>query len=433
LAAVKANRIKNLELISASTLIVGVDGHAKSNIAAFRLSSYQEPAGPMRFSNDRHGFERLLVKVKAVMGARKLTGAVFVLEPNGPYWLLLARYLSERNHVVRVVSPLQVKRNRQTEDPSPDKNDYKDARSVADLGAQGKFNQTSLAEPVYEELRLLSNLRERLMVDRSSYKHVLRSLVARSFPELCGCVRDMFCKSVLALLRAAPTAGAVSELGVETVTEVIKSFSKGRFGIKKAREIVRAASESVGYLEASGAIRTEMDVLVSMLEDIQEKIGRLEYEMSRLLLETAEGVLVLSVPGIGWVTAAMFLGETGSLRQYSSASQIGKLAGLDLVMEQSADYCSASRISKRGRKLLRKTLYQMALASLMCNDRVVGFYQSLISPKRARTLKKKQAIVAVMGKLVRIIFSVVRSGRPYEREHVWVTPGQEAVSLMEAA
>lgn len=420
----KANRIRNLELIGSLTLVVGVDGHAKNNIAAFRQASFMEPARPVKFSNDRAGFEHLLWKVKSVMGARKLTDVVFVLEPNGPYWLVLAHYLSERKYVVRVVSPLQVKRNRQTEDVSPEKNDYKDARSAADLGVQGKFNQTSLVEPVYEQLRLLSGLRERLMVEKSSYKHVLRSLLARSFPELSRCVNDIFCKSILALVAVAPTAGAVKALGVEGVGEVVKSASKGRFGVKKAREIFKAASESVGYLQESEAIRLEFEVIVEMLEGIQEKIERLQDEMSRLLEQTAEGVLVLSLPGVGRVTAAAFVGEVGSFASYSSPSQIAKLAGLDLVKEQSADYCSATRISKRGRSLLRKTLYQMALASVMCNERMLEFYQSLISAERLHPLKKKQALVAVMGKLVRVMFSVVRSGQPYDREHLWVGPGQ---------
>jgi transposase len=414
-------------------LVVGVDGHAKSNIGAFRESSYVEPARPIRFSNDRLGFEHLLFKVDVVMRSNKLTDVVFVLEPNGPYWLLLARYLQDRGRVVRVVSPLQVKRNRQTEDVSPDKNDYRDARSVADLGVQGKFNQTALAEPLYEQLRLLSGLRERLMVDRSSYKHVLRALMARCFPELSGCVKDLFCKSILSLLRVAPTASAVRALGVDAVSEVLKCASRGRFGVKKARQIVTAASESVGYMEASDAIRVEFDVILSILEGIQEKIGCLECEMSKLLLQTPDGALVLSIPGIGAVTAAAFLGETGCLSQYSSPSQITKLAGLDLVKQQSADYCSASTISKKGRKLLRKTLYQMALASLMSNERILEFYQSLISQDRPRRLKKKQALIAVAGKLVRVIFSLASSGCRYDPQHAWTAPDQPSQVAVEAA
>jgi transposase len=430
---VKANRVRNLGLVTASTLVVGVDGHSKSNTAGFRLASFAEPARPLKFPNSRCGFDRLLTKVKSVMSANELDEVLFVLEPNGPYWLVLAHFLCERGYVVRVVSPLQVKRNRQTEDVSPEKNDNKDARSISDLGVQGKFNQTTLVGPVYEQLRLLSMLRERLTVDRSAYKHVLRSLMARSFPELCECTKDVFCKSILALLRVAPTAGAVSMLGAEGVAEVIKVASKGRFGLKKAREIVRAACESIGYLEASDAIRVEFDVIVSMVEDIQEKIEALGAEMSRLLMQSQEGELILSIPGIGLVTAAAFVGEVGGLSGYSSPSQICKLAGLDLVKQQSSDYCSATRISKRGRRLLRKTLYQMALGSLMHDSKIMEFYQSLIAPTRPRRLKKKQALVAVMGKLVRVIFSVVRSSTPYDPQYAWAPPGQESAELVKAA
>lgn len=427
MTAVKSNRAKNLEMITPSTLLVGVDGHAKNNIAAFRNSSFAEPRRPLEFCNNRQGFEKLLKAVRSVMDSKGFSDVIFVLEPNGPYWLLLGHYLSERNYIVRAVNPLQVKRNRQTEDPSTEKNDYKDARSASDLGVQGKFNQTSLAAPIYEQLSLLTGLRERLISDKSAYKHMLRSLLVRSFPELKTCVSDIFCQSVRSLLRIAPSASEICILGVDAVAEVLKASSKGRFGAKKAGEIVQAASESVGYLGVSEALQLEFSVVISTLEEFEEKICSLDQKLVRLLAQTPEGALILSIPGIGPITAAGFLGQTASLGQYSSAAQINKLAGLDLVKQQSADHCSATRISKKGRSLLRKILYHMAVASIRCNEHTSAFYQSLIKVDRPNRLKKKQALVAVMGKLVRTIFSVVRSGKPYSREYAWVAPGQSVL------
>jgi transposase len=429
---VKKNRRKNLDLITPATLVVGVDGHSKSNTAAFCLASGDEPMRPMKFSNDRSGFVLFLEKVKWVMRKNGLTDTIFVLEPNGPYWFLLARFLEERNYTVKVVNPLQVKRNRQTENPSPDKNDSRDARSAADLGRQGKFNQTNLPSQTYEDLRTLARLREGVMEERSMQKHRLRASLVRAFPELSRCVSDICGKGSVALLRVAPTAGAVVSMGEAGIAQALKEGSKGRLGMKKAREIVRMAKESVGYTAATPALRIEFGVILDVMDFLSSRLELIESEMKRLLWELDEAILLVSIPGIGEVTAATILGETGGLSCFDNPSQIRKLAGFDLVGSQSGEYEGRLKISKRGRKILRKALYQCAVSSLHCNQALRRFYDGLISSDRPNRLKKKQAVVAVAGKLVDIMFSLVRTGDTFDPEHKWSTPAKNAIDVLEA-
>lgn len=429
----KAKRAKNLELITPKTLIVGVDGHKESNTAAFIIANGREPVRPLKFANVRRGFLELLEKVKRVMDRGELEKVVFVVEPNGPYWQLLARFLLERNYIVKVVNPLQVKMNRQTENPSPEKNDFRDARSVADLGRQGKFNQTALPDQVYEDLRTLSALRESLVEERSTHKHRLNAALVRTFPELSRCVSNLYGKGIRALLQVAPSAEAVIRLGVEAVEEVLKTASKGRLGKKKAREIVDAAKESVGYASATPAVRIQIETMLSMMDILTERIVGIEAEMARLLSGLEEALLILSIPGIGLVTAAAVIGETGGFAQYQCPSQIRKLAGLDLVGSQSGDHQGKLQISKRGRRLLRKVIYQAAVGCLANNATLSKFYKRLIEQERPNRLKKKQALVAVMGKLIEIMFALVRTGRPFEADHVWTAPAKPSQMVAEAA
>ena len=264
-----------------------------------------------------------------------------------------------------------------------------------------------------------------MIESRSAQKHRLRAMLVRNFPELPSIVSDILGKSVRALLRAAPTAESVASLGVEGVEQIVKAASRGRFGNKKAKQIVYAAGESVGYGRATSAVRIAMAVTLNMIEGLTQQIEIIEDEMHRLLMETEEGMLVLSIPGIGEVTAATVLGETGGLRQYQNPNQIRKLCGLDLCGSQSGDRQSEKRISKRGRRLLRKSLYQAAVACIRSNDILAEFYQGLINPGRKKTLAKKKALIAVMGKLVEIMFSLVRSGSGFDPNYKWMAPGQD--------
>lgn len=423
----KARRIGNLGLVTPTTLVVGVDGHAQSNTVAFYLATGVEAVRPKKFGNDRKGFLSLLERVEALKARNGLDRVIFVLEPNGPYWMLLAKFLTDRGELVKVVSGLQVKRNRETEDCSPEKNDFRDARSAADLGRQGKFNDTILPSGIYEDLRGLARAREDLVEQRNMHKHRLRAEIVRAFPELLTCVRDILGKGVVALLRQAPTAAAVSSLGVEGVLEIFREASARKYGPKKAAEIVAAARESVGYAVASSALHIEIEALISVAEAISEQMDRLEREMERLLLESEEGSLLLSIPGIGRISAATILGETGGLKQYRNPNQIRKLAGLDLVGRQSGSHQGSKRISKRGRRLLRKVLYQVAVVAIRCNLVMARYYKALTDAGRANRLMRKEALVAVMGKIVEIAYSLIRTGREFDPEYRWSPPARRTV------
>jgi len=58
----------------------------------------------------------------------------------------------------------------------------------------------------------------------------------------------------------------------------------------------------------------------------------------------------------------VFLGELGDLRKYPRARSIEKLAGLNLYPNRSGKMESRLKITHRGRSLLRKMAYQLAVS-----------------------------------------------------------------------
>gem|GEM_PF-4010831 len=63
------------------------------------------------------------------------------------------------------------------------------------------------------------------------------------------------------------------------------------------------------------------------------------------------------IKGVGLVTAATFVGETGDIRRFEHPSQIQKLAGCNLVENSSGKHKGKTTISHRGRKRLRHGLF----------------------------------------------------------------------------
>ena len=93
---------------------------------------------------------------------------------------------------------------------------------------------------------------------------------------------------------------------------------------------------------------------------------------------------LLSVNGLRIVTTAMPLGEIGNPLRFGEAKQILRWAGYNLIENISDKNKSGTVISKRGRKNLRRVLYQISLTMVVTNSEMKKLYHYLKSRKRIR-------------------------------------------------
>ena len=112
-----------------------------------------------------------------------------------------------------------------------------------------------------------------------------------------------------------------------------------------------------------------------------------------------------SIKGIADRSAACILAEVLHLPQATNANQWVAYAGLDPRPVQSGKSIDKHRcISKQGNFHLRKALYMPALVAIRSEPVVKAYYQDLLLPGKA----KMQALVAVMRKLIRSIYAMIR-------------------------
>lgn len=124
--------------------------------------------------------------------------------------------------------------------------------------------------------------------------------------------------------------------------------------------------------------------------------------------------LLSSIPGIGPVTAAVLLTETGAFGSFLEARQLTAYAGIAPAPYSSGSSVRRpSSISKIGNVRLRKALYMAALSAARVESPLREFYQRL----RQRGKPPKVALIAVARKLLVLAFALVRSGLPYDPAH----------------
>jgi transposase len=120
--------------------------------------------------------------------------------------------------------------------------------------------------------------------------------------------------------------------------------------------------------------------------------------------------LLTSIPGFGSTSAAALLGELPRIDEMSSAKSLTALAGLCPQQRQSGTSLNSSRLTRLGRRSLRRLLYFPAVAARRANPRV----KALADRMRLRGKTGMQIIVASMRKLLILAYGVLKSGRPFD-------------------
>jgi transposase len=105
------------------------------------------------------------------------------------------------------------------------------------------------------------------------------------------------------------------------------------------------------------------------------------------------------------------LGAVGDVRAYQSADQILRLAGLSLVERSSGRLKGQPRLSKRGRPVLRRHAFMLALRSVRGpNGLYRADYERLL---RNNGGKKLSALTAISRKTLRLMFRIASARRTF--------------------
>jgi transposase len=392
------------------TLIVAVDIGKVMNTGYYRYPNGKD-IKPFEFFNDGRGFDTFWDRIcRAVeAGGDKVEEVVVGFESTGPYAEPLVHYLRKRNVKLVQVNPMHTKRIKEIEGNSPNKTDRKDPKVIADIIELGHALSLVVPEDCAAELRRLTQARERAMKRLTAYCNQLQHLVFVIFPEFLQIFKNIKGKSAQYLLKCLTTPQSIVEYGLEALSSVLKKISRGRFGHKQAQALYEGAHKSVGIQHGQESIVTEIKHTLALIETLEQFIADVEEKMSAYLEQIPYSGVILSIKGIGKITAAGLIGEVGDFRQFKTIDELLKLAGLDLFEISSGKQKGKRHISKRGRSLMRKLLFFAAINVVRKGGILHQTYQDYLN----RGMEKMKALIAIARKLLGIIFALVRDQKEY--------------------
>jgi transposase len=112
-------------------------------------------------------------------------------------------------------------------------------------------------------------------------------------------------------------------------------------------------------------------------------------------------------PGISKKSALELIIVSGGFKNFTSAKQFSSFIGLCPSINESGTSIRGYRgMSRIGDKNIRATLYMCSLAARVYNKACQELYERMLAAGKA----KKVALVAVMNKLLKQVFGIVKSG-----------------------
>ena len=386
-------------------IYVGIDV-AKDKHDCFITDSDGEILFPVfTIQNNRDGFDDLFAKILSI--SSDFSNIKVGLEATGHYSYNLLGYLLDKGLHTFVINPLHSNLYRKSLSLRKTKTDKVDARTIA-MMLMSDVNLKSYSDISYhnEELKSLTRYRFDKVQERARLKQSVSRLVTILFPELEKLVPTLHIASVYALLSELPSTGKIASCHLTHLTKLLENASKGRYSKEKAIEIREAARVSIGSNMPAKSL--ELKHTLHLISELDSEISEIESEIKQIMDQISSPIL--TIPGISYRMGAMILAEIGDFSRFDSPDKILAYAGASPSTYQSGQLESSySHMEKRGSRYLRFALINAA--KYVCHwDETFGAY---LQKKISEGKHYNVAITHATKKLVRLIYAMEKSGKPY--------------------
>lgn len=405
-----------LSFITDDMLIVGCDiGSETHYIRAVDVRGRELSSGAFEFSNTSEGFENARAWMLELAAKNDKKQIVLGLEPTGHYWFALAAWMISKGISVVQVNPYAVKQSKEIEDNSQRKDDRKDPKLIANLVKDGNYGMPYLPESLYADMRRLSMFRDQLTEDRIRNINRLHRELKIYFPEYMDAFGKIDGAFTLEVLKISAIPSDIAALGAEGMKKIWHDAKLRGRGYSRAGEIVDYAEKSVGLTDGTDAGREAVKWYAGQILKLDRKLEEVEGALHRKCREIpyAENILIIS--GVGENILSGILAEMGDISRFDDVKEIQKLSGMGLVACSSGKHKGQTKISHRGRKRLRYWLFQAAKSAVSHADEFKQLHEYYTTRSR-NPLKKMQSLVVIACKILRVIYTILKTGTTYDPE-----------------
>ena len=390
----------------------GIDTHKRTHTATV-INCWSEKLGELTFENRPGAFNDFLKEVKSYAG--KGITPVFGLEDTGGVGRSLAVFLIKHKQIVKNVDSTLTYSERRNQSIIH-KTDSYDSECVARV-LLNRFDSLKDASPqdIYYTLSMLVKRRVAIVKASTALKNQVHNYISQHYPSYKKFFHVFDCKTALAFWEKYPSPSKLKGVDSETLGKFLASQSGNFFSAKKATEILELVKKD-GDTETE--FQSSRDLIVETcikeLKHNREDIKKIEAEMQNLMDRI--GQKLETMIGLDLVSAASIIAEVGDISRFQSAPSLAKYAGIAPIT-----YASGDKTHTFKNRYGNRTLYQLFhnLAARQINkgrnkDKPVNpLFLQYYEKKIAQGKTKHQATVAVMRRLVNIVYGMLKNKAEY--------------------
>jgi transposase len=363
----------------------------------------------------RQGFQTLLEEIQALPQP-----PVVVFESTGIYSKVIETFCCQHQLRYCLLNPLESKKQLEQGTLRSWKTDQSDAHKLAQVHQSNHRPERVQQPEIFNDLRDLSRFYQEIEEEIKRTRMYLHNALQLSFPELERFFSSRVTSYALTLIDLFSHPDLVLQSSQTKIKNLLiksttKKISEAR-AKHKASQIIEYARESfpavpMGSVQAQ-KVRYYARQLIQLLGDKKHTADQLIAKAKNL----PEFRILVSFPGIGEISAALFIGEFGDLMKFTNHKKVNAFAGIDIRRYQSGKYFGQDHINKRGNPKGRKILFiivrNMIRQQKAAPNHIVDYYYKL--KKQPIPKKDKVATVACMNKLLKCIYSMIEKNTLYD-------------------
>jgi len=214
----------------------------------------------------------------------------------------------------------------------------------------------------------------------------------------------------------------------DAVYMTLKQLTREREQLQKAKTVtknqVHAEEKSAWPNNSSLArARERLRILESQVKEIEEQIRSFIAGYPELERRLS---YVMSIKGIGLITAATVVGETNGFGFIQNKRQLVSYSGYDVVRKDSGTSVhSRPRISKKGNRHIRKAMHFPALSAIRHEGQSKAQFIRMVEKHGI----KMKAAVAIQRKLLVLMYTLWKKEEYFNPEYVLQDVGKEIGQL----
>ncbi len=277
-----------------------------------------------------------------------------------------ARRIQTYGHEVKLMAPQYVKAFVQG-----NKTDARDAAAIAEAAVRDSIPSVVVRSRDAQQIQALHRVREAWMKQRTATANQIR--------------------------------GLLGEFG-HALTPGIRHLRK---------EVILLQEQTRNEL---GILNTLIDELLSHLNELEERISKVEKQIKQVLHDNAACKLIESIPGVGVLTATAIIGSFGCAENFADGRKFASALGLTPREHSSGGKQVLLGISKRGNGYVRKLLVHGARAVLKARMNKEACAEDWVV-KLAQRRGHNIAVCALAAKNARRIWAMLQTGEFFRADY----------------